>query len=130
MARARRASHRHCAALLLHGERQLQRLLLPALDDLLPQLTLMLHALELGLDVLLRDLQQAQDTVVGLLGDHIENVSETLRAPLTPSLIDTEGHVLRALLPTKELDVGLALVDTLGVVEPGAREDADVLGEP
>jgi len=48
----------HRAALLLHGERELQWLLLPALDDLLPELALVLHALELGLDVLLGDLEQ------------------------------------------------------------------------
>merc|ERR1719161_804407 len=50
----------------------------------------MLHALELRLDVLLGDLQEPEDAVVGLLGDHVEDVAEALRAPLPPSLVHTE----------------------------------------
>mmetsp|Transcript_116996 Transcript_116996/g.376315 ORF Transcript_116996/g.376315 Transcript_116996/m.376315 type:complete len:383 (-) Transcript_116996:739-1887(-) len=82
----------------------------------------MLHTLELRLDVLLGDLQQPQDTVVRLLGDHVQDVAEALRAALPPSLVHTEGHVLRALLPTQELHIGLALVNTIRVVEAGAWE--------
>merc|ERR1712080_438852 len=68
--------------LLFHGQCELQRLLLPSLHNLLPKLTLMLHALQLRFNMLLRNLQQAQDTVIGLFGDHVENISETLRAAL------------------------------------------------
>mmetsp|Transcript_76673 Transcript_76673/g.215600 ORF Transcript_76673/g.215600 Transcript_76673/m.215600 type:complete len:364 (-) Transcript_76673:935-2026(-) len=98
--------------LLLHGQGQLQGLLLPALHDLLPQLTLVLHALELRLDVLLGDLQEPQDAVVRLLRDHVQDVAEALRAALPPSLVHAKGHVLRAFLPTQELHIGLALVST------------------
>merc|ERR1712072_905501 len=109
--------------LLLHGQSQLQRLLLPPLDDLFPQLSLVLHPLELGLDVLLRDLEQSEHAVVRLLRDHVQDVAETLRAALPPRLVDTERHVLRALLPAKQLHISLALIEALGVVESGARED-------
>merc|ERR1712217_633804 len=61
--------------LLLHGQCQLQRLLLPALDDFFPELALVLHTLELGLDVLLRNLQESEHAVVSLLGNHVEDVS-------------------------------------------------------
>merc|ERR1719188_729088 len=123
------SAHGQLAGLLLHGKRKLQRLLLAALDYLLPELTLVLHPLQLRLDVLLRDLEEAKHAVVCLLGNHVKYVSETLRAALAPGLVDTEGHVLSTLLPTKELDVGLALIDPLGIVEPGAREDADNLSK-
>merc|ERR1719152_766999 len=109
--------------LLLHREGQLQRLLLPALHHLLPELALMLHPLQLGLDVLLRDLQQPQDAVVRLLRDHVQNVPEALRAALAPGLVHTEGHVLRALLPAEELDVRLTLVHPVRVVEARAGEN-------
>merc|ERR1712224_1150529 len=89
-------------SLLLHGERELQRLLLPALHDLLPELALVLHALELRLDVLLRDLQETQHAVVRLLRDHVKDVPETLRAPLPPGLVHAEGHILSALFPAEE----------------------------
>merc|ERR1711937_338680 len=65
---------------VLQGERQLQRLLLAALHNLFPQLALVLHALQLRLDVLLRDLEEAQDRVVRLLRDHVQDVAEPLRA--------------------------------------------------
>merc|ERR1712166_612662 len=39
--------------LLFHGQGKLERLLLPTLNHFLPQLALMLHALKLGLNVLL-----------------------------------------------------------------------------
>merc|ERR1712100_884632 len=84
---------------VLQGERQLQRLLLAALHDLFPQLALVLHALQLRLDVLLRDLEEAQDRVVRLLRDHVQDVAEPLRATLAPSLVHAERHVLRAVLP-------------------------------
>merc|ERR1719240_1429323 len=120
-------AHEGSRGLLLHGQRELQRLLLPPLDDLLPQLALVLHPLELRLDVLLRDLEQAEHAVVRLLRDHVQDVAEPLRAALPPCLVHAEGHVLRALLPAKQLDVGLALVEALGVVEAGAWEDANHL---
>merc|ERR1719213_949546 len=85
--------------------RRLQRLLLAALHNLFPQLALVLHALQLRLDVLLRDLEEAQHGVVRLLRDHVQDVAEPLRATLAPSLVDAEGHVLRAVLPAEQLDV-------------------------
>merc|ERR1719443_1731110 len=94
-----------CRRVVLQGESQLQGLLLAALHNLLPQLALVLHALQLRLDVLLRDLEQAQHGVVRLLRDHVQDVAEPLRAALAPSLVDAEGHVLRAVLPAKQLDV-------------------------
>mmetsp|Transcript_103691 Transcript_103691/g.293554 ORF Transcript_103691/g.293554 Transcript_103691/m.293554 type:complete len:448 (-) Transcript_103691:262-1605(-) len=117
------------AAGVLRAQRELHRLLLPALHHLLPQLALVLDALQLRLDVLLGDLQQPQDAVVRLLGNHVQHVAEALRAPLAPRLVHAEGHVLRALLPAQQLDVCLALVAALRVVELGAGEDADDLGE-
>merc|ERR1712138_159412 len=70
-ARALYSFQRLC--LLLHRQRKLERLLLAPLDDLFPELSLMLHALELRLDVLLRDLEKAQHAVVSLLGDHVQD---------------------------------------------------------
>merc|ERR1712032_818597 len=122
-------SRRNGWRLLLHGKSQLQGLLLPSLDDLLPELALVLHALQLRLDVLLRDLQQPQDTVVSLFGDHIQNVSKALRTSLPPCFVDTEGHILRAFLPTQELHIGLALIDALSIIKPWAREHANDLCE-
>merc|ERR1712224_691119 len=116
-------------SLLLHGERELQRLLLPALYDLLPELALVLHALELRLDVLLRDLQEAQHTVVRLLCDHVEDVSEPLRAALPPGLVHAEGHVFSTFLPAKQLHVSLTLVQAFRIVEARAWEDPDHLGK-
>mmetsp|Transcript_109013 Transcript_109013/g.273157 ORF Transcript_109013/g.273157 Transcript_109013/m.273157 type:complete len:216 (+) Transcript_109013:105-752(+) len=117
--------HRQCSVrrLLLHRQCQLQRLLLATLDDLLPQLALVLHTLELGLDVLLRNLQEPQHAVVGFLRDHVQDVPEALRAALTPGLVHAEGHVLRALLPPEQLHVCLALVNPVRIVEPGAWEN-------
>lgn len=52
-----------------------------------PELALVLDALQLGLDVLLRDLQQAEHGMVGLLRDHIQDVAESLGATLAPGLV-------------------------------------------
>merc|ERR1711939_306524 len=71
-----------CSRVVLQGEREHQRLLLAALHHLFPQLALVLHALQLRLDVLLRDLEEPQDGVVRLLRDHVQDVAEPLRAPL------------------------------------------------
>merc|ERR1719446_560174 len=87
----------------------------------------MLDALELRLDVLLRDLEQPQDTVIGFLGNHIKDVSEPLRAALAPCLVNTERHVLGTLLPPKQLDISLALIHTISIVKPWAREDTNHL---
>merc|ERR1719217_815212 len=118
-----------CSRVVLQGERELQRLLLAALHHLFPQLALVLHALQLRLDVLLRDLEEPQDGVVRLLRDHVQDVAEPLRAPLAPRLVDAERHVLRAVLPTEELDVRLCRIGALRIVEARAREDANHLRE-
>jgi hypothetical protein len=64
--------------LLLHRESKLQWLLLPSFDHFLPEFPLMLNSLQLRLDVLLGNLQQSQNTVVGLLRDHVKDIPETL----------------------------------------------------
>merc|ERR1712070_1310210 len=89
----------------------------------------MLDTLKLGFNVLLRDLQQAKDTVVSLLRNHVQNVAKPLGAALPPSLVHAEGHVLGAIFPTEQLNVCLALVNAFCVVKPGAWEDADDLGK-
>merc|ERR1719240_1059499 len=103
--RSGRSDGAACSRVVLQGKRELQRLLLAALHNLFPQLALVLHALQLRLDVLLRDLEEAQHGVVRLLRDHVQDVAEPLRATLAPGLVDAEGHVLRAVLPAKQLDV-------------------------
>merc|ERR1712139_615076 len=111
-------SCRRCRSyLLLHGQCQLKRLLLATLHHLLPQLPLMLDSLQLRLNVLLRDLKEPKHAVVSFLCDHVQNVSEPLRTPLTPGLIDPEGHVLSTFLPTKKFDISLTLVQTLSIVK-------------
>mmetsp|Transcript_61908 Transcript_61908/g.122453 ORF Transcript_61908/g.122453 Transcript_61908/m.122453 type:complete len:225 (+) Transcript_61908:147-821(+) len=65
--------------------------------------------------------------MVGFLRDHIQNVAEALRAPLPPGLVNTERHVFRTLLPTKQLHICLALINTLGIVKLRAWEDTDHL---
>merc|ERR1719399_227867 len=62
--RSGRCNGAACSRVVLQGERELQRLLLAALHHLFPQLALVLHALQLRLDVLLRDLEEPQDGVV------------------------------------------------------------------
>merc|ERR1711904_265876 len=89
----------------------------------------MLDTLKLGLDVLLRNLKKAKDTVVCLLCNHVKNVAEALRASLAPSLVNPEGHVLCTLLPTKKLNIGFALIETLCVIEAWPREDPNHLGK-
>merc|ERR1719387_3173709 len=89
----------------------------------------MLHALELRLDVLLGDLQEPEDAVVSLLRDHVKDVSEALRAPLPPGLVHAERHILSALLPAEELNVCLALIQALRIVESRAWEDTHDLRE-
>jgi len=81
---------RSSSSLLLHRQRQLQWLLLAALHNFLPQLSLVLNTFELGFDMLLRDLQEPENTVVSFLRNHVQNVPEALRAPLAPCLVDTE----------------------------------------
>merc|ERR1719420_1184730 len=120
---------RHTSWLLLHGQCKLKWLLLAALHDLLPELPLMLDTLELRLNVLLRDLKEPKHAVVSLLSDHVQDVPEALRAPLTPSFVNPEGHVLSTFLPTKKLDIGLTLVQTLSIVEAWSREDPNHLRE-
>merc|ERR1712118_211776 len=114
-------------SMLFHGERELQRLLLPTLDHLLPELPLVLDTLELRLDVLLRDLEQAQHAVVRLLCDHVQDVAEALRAALAPGLVDTKRHVLGTLLPSQQLHVGLALVQYFSIIKARPWEDAHYL---
>merc|ERR1719335_1313899 len=94
--RSGRSDGAACSRVVLQGEGQLQGLLLAALHNLFPQLALVLHALQLRLDVLLRNLEEAQHGVVRLLRDHVQDVAEPLRAALAPRLVDAEGHVLRA----------------------------------
>merc|ERR1711959_164640 len=86
--------------MFLHRECQLKWLLLSPFHNFLPELSLVLHTLELRLNVLLRDLQQTEDTVISLLGNHVQNVAEALRTPLPPSLVNSEGHILGAFLPS------------------------------
>merc|ERR1712124_210239 len=112
-----RSKHLQAAHLALHGKSKLQWLLLPALNNFLPELTLVLDTFKLRLNVLLRDLQQTEDAVIGLLCNHVEDVPETLRAPLAPSLVNPEGHVLCAFLPSKKLNISLTLVQTLSIIE-------------
>merc|ERR1712159_627130 len=92
--RSGRSDGAACSRVVLQGERELQRLLLAALHHLFTQLALVLHALQLRLNVLLRDLEEPQDGVVRLLRDHVQDVAEPLRAPLAPRLVDAERHVL------------------------------------
>merc|ERR1712151_1242703 len=115
--------------MLVHGKGELQWLLLPPFDNLLPKLALVLHPLELRLDVLLRDLEQTQDAVISFLRDHVQDVAESLRATLAPGFVDTKRHVFCALLPAQKLYICLALVKPFGVIETGAWEDAHNLGE-
>merc|ERR1712151_1350790 len=115
--------------MFFHGKGQLQWLLLPSLDHLLPKLAFVLHAFELRFNVLLRYLEQAQDAVVRLLCDHIQDVAEALRAALAPSFVNAERHVLCALLPSQQLNICLALVKPFGIIEAGAWEDSHDLRE-
>merc|ERR1712224_419304 len=89
----------------------------------------MLDTLELGLNVLLRNLEETQDTVICLLCNHVKDIAESLRAPLAPSFVNTEGHVLGTFFPPKKLNVSLALVQTLSIIEAWAWEDANYLGK-
>merc|ERR1711879_949285 len=107
--------------MFFHRQRKLQWLLLSALDDLLPQLTLVLHALELRLDVLLRDLKQAQDAVISFFRNHVKHIPETLRTSLPPCFVNAERHVLRTLFPSKKLNICFALVNAFRIIEPWAR---------
>merc|ERR1712070_1259164 len=125
----RRGRHGAVRGMFFHGESKLQRLLLAPLDHLFPELTLVLNPLELRLDVLLRDLEQSQNAVVRLLRDHVQDVAEALRATLAPGFVDAEGHVLRAVLPTKELDVRLRRISAFSIVESRPREDTNHLRE-
>mmetsp|Transcript_66997 Transcript_66997/g.146134 ORF Transcript_66997/g.146134 Transcript_66997/m.146134 type:complete len:264 (-) Transcript_66997:1272-2063(-) len=119
----------HVLCLLLHGERKLQGLLLAALHHLLPELPLVLDSLELRLNVLLGDLQQSQNAMICLLRNHIEDVPKALRAALAPSLVHAERHVLSALLPAQQFDIGLALIHSLSIIESRSREDPDNLSK-
>merc|ERR1712070_861081 len=114
---------------LLHGQCELKGLLLSALDDLLPQLPLMLDTLELRLNMLLRNLEEPKHAVVSFLCDHVQDVSEALRTPLTPSLVNSKGHVLSTLLPTKKLNIGLTLVQTLSIIKAWSWENSNHLSE-
>mmetsp|Transcript_49327 Transcript_49327/g.88648 ORF Transcript_49327/g.88648 Transcript_49327/m.88648 type:complete len:215 (-) Transcript_49327:339-983(-) len=116
-------------SLLLHGQCQLQRLLLPSFNNFFPELALMLHTLKLGLDVLLGNLQQAKHAVIGLFGNHIQDVAEALRAALAPSLVNPKGHVLGTLFPAKKLHVSLSLVSTFSIIELWSWEDTNNLGK-
>mmetsp|Transcript_85073 Transcript_85073/g.238215 ORF Transcript_85073/g.238215 Transcript_85073/m.238215 type:complete len:385 (-) Transcript_85073:308-1462(-) len=114
--------------LLLHGERQLQRLLLPALHHLLPELALVPDAVKLALNVLLRDLKQPQHGVIRLLAHEVEDAPVLLRRLLAPHLLNTCSQILRAVLPVQELHVHIQLL--LGaVVHPRPWEDSDDLAE-
>mmetsp|Transcript_11180 Transcript_11180/g.24645 ORF Transcript_11180/g.24645 Transcript_11180/m.24645 type:complete len:265 (+) Transcript_11180:311-1105(+) len=63
--------------------------------------------------------------MIGLFCNHVQNVSETLRAPLSPGLVHPERHVLCTLFPAQKLNISLALVCTICIVEarPGKHTD-------
>mmetsp|Transcript_44084 Transcript_44084/g.104972 ORF Transcript_44084/g.104972 Transcript_44084/m.104972 type:complete len:287 (-) Transcript_44084:556-1416(-) len=89
----------------------------------------MANTIQLAFDVLLRDLQEAQHAVVGLLGHHVQDVAEALGAALAPGLVHAEGHVLCALLPAQQLHIRLPLICTFRIIEFGAGEDTNHLRE-
>mmetsp|Transcript_137284 Transcript_137284/g.382944 ORF Transcript_137284/g.382944 Transcript_137284/m.382944 type:complete len:646 (+) Transcript_137284:493-2430(+) len=113
---------------VLQRERQLQRLLCPLVDDLLPELALVPHAVQLALDVLLRDLQEPEHGVISLLAHQVEDAAVLLRGELPPSLLDAAREVLRAILPVEQLNVHVKLL-LRTIIHPCAREYAHHLAE-
>ena len=89
----------------------------------------MLDSLQLGLDMLLAYLIQSHYAVVCFLGNHVQDVPEALGAPLTPCLVNPEGHVLSTFFPTKKFNISLALVQTFSIVKAWAWEDTNHLGK-
>jgi hypothetical protein len=113
---------------ILECESKLQWLLGPLVDDFFPKLAFVANAVELALDVLLRDLQKSQNRMVRLLTHEVQDAPELLRRGLTPALLHTRSEILRAILPIKELHVYVELF-LRAIAHPGSREDAHDLAQ-
>mmetsp|Transcript_6449 Transcript_6449/g.18463 ORF Transcript_6449/g.18463 Transcript_6449/m.18463 type:complete len:690 (-) Transcript_6449:569-2638(-) len=113
---------------VLERQRELQWLLRPLVDYLLPELALVAHAVELALDVLLRDLEEPENRVVRLLADQVEDAPVLLGRRLSPDLFHPGGEVLRTVLPIEQFHIDVQFL-LRAVVHPRAREDTHNLAQ-
>merc|ERR1712046_264747 len=67
--------------------------------------------------------------MICLLCNHVQDVAEALRAPLAPSLVNPERHVLGTFFPTKKLNISFTLIQALSIIEAWAWEDTNDLGK-
>mmetsp|Transcript_148447 Transcript_148447/g.475157 ORF Transcript_148447/g.475157 Transcript_148447/m.475157 type:complete len:558 (-) Transcript_148447:911-2584(-) len=118
----------HARVRVLQGQRQLQRLLRALVHHLLPKLALVSDAVQLALNVLLGDLQQAQHGVISLLADQVEETAVLLGRNLSPDFLHAARHILRAILPIQELHIHIQLL-LRAVIHAGSREHANNLAK-
>mmetsp|Transcript_22498 Transcript_22498/g.50366 ORF Transcript_22498/g.50366 Transcript_22498/m.50366 type:complete len:387 (+) Transcript_22498:550-1710(+) len=88
----------------------------------------MAHAVELALDVLLRNLEEPEHGVVSLLAHEVQDATILLGRELAPSLLHTRSEVLRTILPIQELNINIELL-LCAIVHAGAGEDSHHLAE-